>query len=446
MSLLFALSVRGSLLLFMVVALDWLWVRTMRARGRRLWWWLIPLAFLVPVRFSIFPSVETPRFLREWADVFVPAVSGGGATMASSSGSLPPGFWLWLWSVGAGIHLLLLVWKTICVTRRWSRERLSTDAALLGLLEDCKQEAGVTAPVGLVVSPAVPTPVLLGWLRPRILLPFDLVAILPREALRSILLHELAHFRSWDVPLNWLYALARAVHWFNPLAYLAAGLWGHFQEEAADESAIRWRKEASGKTYGDVLLQTLKQTNGGLAPFGALAIGESNTHLKRRIKMIRHYPDRKSRPFVAGIITLLLLALTTLQPARAGGNDTSAGTKDAVLAMETWLRGVDAGNYAQSWKDASARFQKAVSEAQWQTAVGQARKPYGKLRERKLLTAGRLSELPASAGETIKGDFVFAQFEASFDNGIGAIETVTFEKEANGNWKAAGYFIKPGVR
>jgi hypothetical protein len=38
---------------------------------------------------------------------------------------------------------------------------------------------------------------------------------------------------------------------------------------------------------------------------------------------------------------------------------------------------------------------------------------------------------------------VIAQFTSSFDNLQSARETVTFEKQADGSWRAAGYFIKP---
>ena len=159
--------------------------------------------------------------------------------------------------------------------------------------------------------------------------------------------------------------------------------------------------------------------------------------------MISLYQNKQSRKLLSSVVTLLLLAAVMLQPIQASTDDAKDGTKAAVAAMEGWLKGIDAGGYAQSWKDASVRFQKAVSEAQWQAALDQVRKPLGSCSERKLVSASRLSELPAPASMTIKGDFVVAQFEASFDNLIGAVETVTFEKEADGNWKASGYFIKP---
>ena len=59
-----------------------------------------------------------------------------------------------------------------------------------------------------------------------------------------------------------------------------------------------------------------------------------------------------------------------------------------------------------------------------------------------MASALRQSNLPSPAGPA-KGDFVVAQFDASFENLAYAIETVTFEKATDGSWKASGYYIKP---
>ena len=70
------------------------------------------------------------------------------------------------------------------------------------------------------------------------------------------------------------------------------------------------------------------------------------------------------------------------------------------------------------------------------------RTPLGKLLDRKLASALRQTEIPHGT-QTIKGDWVIAQFDSSFENLKAARETVTFEKEADGSWRAAGYYIKP---
>lgn len=106
--------------------------------------------------------------------------------------------------------------------------------------------------------------------------------------------------------------------------------------------------------------------------------------------------------------------------------------------METWLGDIDAGKYAESWKAASADFQKAVTEYQWVEALKHIRGPLGVLRKRKLASALPLTEVKG----TTERNLVTLQFDTDFENLRFAIETVTFVEEG-GIWKASEYYIKP---
>ena len=115
-----------------------------------------------------------------------------------------------------------------------------------------------------------------------------------------------------------------------------------------------------------------------------------------------------------------------------------AEEKAAVGAAETWLAGVDAGNYSQSWKDAAASFRAAVTEEGWTAAATSVRKPLGALVFRKLKSAQDTKSLPGAPD----GEYVFMQFDTSFAAKKSAIETVTFMLEKDGQWRAAGYFVR----
>lgn len=106
--------------------------------------------------------------------------------------------------------------------------------------------------------------------------------------------------------------------------------------------------------------------------------------------------------------------------------------------METWLGDIDAGKYAESWKAASADFQKAFTEYQWVEALKHVRGPLGALRERKLASADPQTEVKG----TSERNFVTLRFDTAFENLRFAIETVTFVEEG-GTWKASEYSIKP---
>ena len=68
----------------------------------------------------------------------------------------------------------------------------------------------------------------------------------------------------------------------------------------------------------------------------------------------------------------------------------------AVEPAQTWLRDIDNGNYAQSWTNATAYFQSAITSEKWTEALQQARKPLGPLVSRKIKSAQELTSLPGA--------------------------------------------------
>jgi Protein of unknown function (DUF4019) len=118
--------------------------------------------------------------------------------------------------------------------------------------------------------------------------------------------------------------------------------------------------------------------------------------------------------------------------------DEAAENPKTAAAAQSWLAQIDSGNYAKSWKEASAYFRGALTEKAWTDALNGTRKPLGKLVSRKLTKAQNARSLPGAPD----GNYVVMQFDTSFINKKDAVETVTFMQEKDGKWKAAGYYIK----
>lgn len=439
MNLLLELTLRGSAMFAAVAALDWLCRARVSARSRRLWWCGVPVAFLLAPPLWLLPAPAAASLSR-WAPLpALPTLGSPAIASLAATGGPFPGLQA-VAAAGAALYLLIVGGRTGAALRRWRGERLCTDSRLLGALEDCKAHAGIFAPIGLVVSGSVGAPAIVGWLRPRILLPADLASAMSGEQLRSVLFHELAHFRSLDIPVGWFFTVACALHWFNPAAHGAYRAWSRFREEAADEAAIGWMQQSTGDAYGETLLYVLRRTHARRAPSAALAIVESVQHLTKRITMIKQYSSKSPRRGLATLVLAVLACGILLQPVRGedGANDPKTV---ASGVMQTWLQGIDNNKYAQSWSAAAPSFQKAVSSANWVAALSQVRTPLGHCTSRKLASASSQNKLPSPTG-AVEGEFVIAQFDSSFEGMKYAVETVTFEKAPDGAWKASGYYIK----
>ncbi len=126
----------------------------------------------------------------------------------------------------------------------------------------------------------IPSPFVLGLVRPVIYLPSDL-----NEGERDyILLHERTHIRRFDHVTRGLAWLAAAVHWFNPMVWLAFYLAGRDMEMSCDEAVLR---KMGREIRADYSASLLRLSQGGKLPAGPLAFGGSG--FQSRIKNILNY-------------------------------------------------------------------------------------------------------------------------------------------------------------
>jgi len=132
---------------------------------------------------------------------------------------------------------------------------------------------------------------------------------------------------------------------------------------------------------------------------------------------------------VAGAIGVLLT------PAAAGAQNEEAVARRAA---DTWLSLVDGDNYAASWETAAALVRNAVPADDWAASLRAARSALGALRSREQRSATPATSLPGAPD----GEYIVFQFNTAFANKAQAVETVTFMREADGIWRAAGYFVR----
>jgi RNA polymerase sigma-70 factor (ECF subfamily) len=111
---------------------------------------------------------------------------------------------------------------------------------------------------------------------------------------------------------------------------------------------------------------------------------------------------------------------------------------NALTAVKDWLKLIDNGDYAQSWKVASHSFRR-TSQEDWIQTVEMMRQPLGKLVSRKLISKSQTKPVVGLA-DTASFN---ASFESSFDQAKNAVETIVFTLAADGQWKAAAYVAIP---
>ncbi len=198
----------------------------------------------------------------------------------------------WLWLTGVLALSVRIVAALRHVNRRLAEARPVIDTAALGILESSRQCLRLRQKVALLESDLVKSPALFGVWRPRLLLPPGLIHDFSPEELRYVFLHELAHVRRRDLLLNWLLALAQTLHWFNPLLWPAFARLRSDRELACDSLAVACAP-TEAKAYGLTIVKLLETFQHPSQLPGMVGILEDKHQMQRRIRMIAAF--QKSR-------------------------------------------------------------------------------------------------------------------------------------------------------
>lgn len=264
-------ALKGAVVLSIALLLGLLLRRAAAARRYAVWitavimLGILPLALLVLPAWRVLPQaqVTTPSPMEQpLAEVALPEavpvrslVDSAPAQAASPQPSSlppvvlpaktePPPFRLtwdlviaWLpalWLAITGLILLRLAWGAWCLHRLEKTLHSGTSA----LLAETARDMGLHRAPRLLIGAENAVPMVWGVWRPRLLLPRGFERWSP-EKLRGVLLHELAHLRRRDPLALWAAQWVKALHWFNPLAWLTLRQLRADQERACDDTVLR---------------------------------------------------------------------------------------------------------------------------------------------------------------------------------------------------------------
>jgi len=220
-----------------------------------------------------------------------------------------------LWLGGAiviGVYLLvsdLALWRIV------KRDRPLLNQPMLELFEECKAQMGVQSLVAVVPSEQVRSPGLFGFVRPRLLLPRQMLDTATRDEMRYVFLHELAHLRRHDIYLGWLASILQVLHWFNPFIWFAFYRMRADRELACDALVLTRTGQDKSQEYGGAIVGLVRRFSQS-RPLPAMAgVIESKSQLKRRIAMITQFKHNSYRFSPLATVLIVILASVSLPDA-----------------------------------------------------------------------------------------------------------------------------------
>ena len=166
-------------------------------------------------------------------------------------------------------------------------------------------QMGITKPVHVWMSAFVTSPVIIGYIKPIILLPVAAVNNLSVQQIEAVLLHELSHIKRSDFLINLITKLIQTILYFNPFVKAFAKIIEREREKNCDEIVLQFQYEPHG--YATALLELEKAGHTSIA-LAVAASGVKQNDLLTRIESIMGIRKKPVFSFnkLAGIVAALL--------------------------------------------------------------------------------------------------------------------------------------------
>ena len=178
------------------------------------------------------------------------------------------------------------------------------------VLHKAKPFRGYYCEIPIVTSQIAHTPMLIGFIKPIIVLP-DLH--FEDAKLDVILSHELIHYKRKDLLLKMVGQIANAVHWCNPATYILNRQLNTFCELSCDEEVVSKMDAIDRRFYGETILQVLQYSTTRQELVGNLMFAtnlcNSKNNIKRRLLSMMNTSKKMKKSIAALSLAVGILAV-----------------------------------------------------------------------------------------------------------------------------------------
>ena len=305
----------------------------------------------------------------------------------------------WGWITGIAL-------MSVRLFRQWIRVRRlrvvgiaepSADWALM--FDTLKSKIGIDSQISMLVSHTIDSPMVVGWLRPLVLVPASAFTSLTPDQLQTVLAHELQHIARRDHLVNMLQAFIEVLLFFHPVTWWLSRQIRVERENCCDDGALL--VTGSPRTFAEALLvlESLR-SNKNHSPQLLTATGGSLMH-----RVSRLFGTNQPQPLNAGWRTLSACTLL----AAAGLAFTTAAINPAAVAQDRRGTNAQTADLDELKAQIEART-KAMGEDLWrQVAAGEISEADAKARfeegERRMWMRYRDAEEKAVGGGNSKADY-----------------------------------------
>jgi stage V sporulation protein D (sporulation-specific penicillin-binding protein) len=168
----------------------------------------------------------------------------------------------------------------------------------------CKELVGMKKDIPVVYQSHIKMPAICGVLKPRLLIPSDIIERLDADEIRYVILHELCHLKRRDTLTGMLQMLLCILHWFNPMVWWAFNRMREDREPVCDELVLSYIKPGERRNYAETLIKILKCFSENHWVYGTADVSRgSAANMERRLKFMNIL---KRRSVIPGVVIALI--------------------------------------------------------------------------------------------------------------------------------------------
>lgn len=183
-------------------------------------------------------------------------------------------------------------------------------ADLIDLVEALGKRMNVRRPVALYESMLVQSPVVIGWIKPVVLLPASVLTRMTPQQIEVILAHELAHVRRHDYLINLVQLLIVTLLFYHPAVWWVSQQICREREYCCDDIVVRTTSRKLD--YAKTLAQIAERQSPMLQDF---ALGAADGSVLDRIRRIAGLDETSGISPKTWFVGLILIALMAATPA-----------------------------------------------------------------------------------------------------------------------------------
>lgn len=288
-------------------------------------WFIIVLGFTIPVR-PRFTFIQLKSSILSQLQHTILGSFGSGAASGSPD---EIGHQAWsnlswyqivgaIWLIGVIVFIAYHIvrhLRFLSMVNRWGDE--VTEASTLDLVKQLQAKLKVSGEIKLISCPFITSPMMIGFIKPVILLPSQTMTT---YELDFILRHELVHYRRKDLWYKSLVLFTTAIHWFNPLVYIMAKEIAAQCEISCDAEVVKDKHVRVRQQYSNTIIGVIKNQSRFQTVFSNYLYG-GKKDLKKRIFSIMDTGRKKAGILILGLVVLGTMTINSVFPAYKATTD-----------------------------------------------------------------------------------------------------------------------------